>query len=56
MFEKENADWLSELPSVTNKNNNTIHSSIKKTPNQASRKSNQKEVDSRQEAKTKAKV
>ena len=44
VFEKGNADWLSELPSVVKKYNNTIHSSTKKTPNQASKKSNEKEV------------
>ena len=32
VFEKGNADWLSELPTVIKKYNNTIHSSIKKTP------------------------
>ena len=44
VFEKGKADWLSELPSVVKKYNNTIHSSIKMTPNQASKKSNQKIV------------
>ena len=44
VFEKGRADWLSELPSVVKKYNNTIHSSIKMTPNQASKKSNQKLV------------
>ena len=38
------ADWLSELPSVIKQNNNTIHSSTKLTPNQASKKSNEKDV------------
>ena len=38
VFEKGNADWLSELPSVIKKYNNSIHSSIKMTPNQASKK------------------
>ena len=38
------ADWLSELPSVIKKYNNTIHNSIKMTPIQASKKSNEKEV------------
>ena len=38
------ADWLSELPSVVNKYNNTIHSSIKMTPNQASKKANERKV------------
>ena len=44
VFEKGNADWLSELPSVIKQYNNTIHSSTKMTPNQASKKSNEKEV------------
>ena len=39
-----NADWLSQLPSVTRKLNNTNHSSIKMTPNRASKKSIGKEV------------
>ena len=38
VFEKGNADWLSELPSVVKKYNNTIHHSIKITPIQASEK------------------
>ena len=41
VFEKGNADWLSELPSVVKKYNNTIHHSIKMTPMQASKKSNE---------------
>ena len=44
VFEKGRADWLSELTSVVNKYNNTIHSSIKMTPNQASKKSNERKV------------
>ena len=44
MFEKGNASWISELPSVIKKYNNTIHSSIKVTPNQASKKADEKEV------------
>ena len=44
VFEKRNADWLSELPSVVKKYNNTFHHSIKITPIQASKKSNAKEV------------
>ena len=44
VFEKGNADWISELPSVVNKYNNTIHSSTKMTPNQASKKSNERKV------------
>ena len=43
MFEKRNADWLSELTSVIKKNN-TIHHSTKMTPIQASKKSNEKLV------------
>ena len=39
-----NADWLSELPSVIKKHNNTIHSSTKMTPIQASKKVNEREV------------
>ena len=44
VFEKGNADWLSELRSVIKQYNNTIHSSTKMTPIQASKKSNQKSV------------
>ena len=44
VFEKGNADWLSELPSVIQQYNNTIHYSIKMTPLQASKKSNEKAV------------
>ena len=44
VFEKGKADWLSELPSVVKKYNNTIHHSIKMTPVQASKKSNEKIV------------
>ena len=44
MFEKGNADWLSELPSVSKQYNNTIHHSIEMTHFQASKKSNEKEV------------
>ena len=44
VFEKGKADWLSELPSVIKKYNNTIHHSIKMTPIQASKKSNGKIV------------
>ena len=42
VFEKGIADWISELPSIVKQYNNTIHSSIKTTPIQASKKSNQK--------------
>ena len=44
IFLAGNADWLSELPSVVKKYNNTIHSSIKMTPSQASKKANDKLV------------
>ena len=44
VFEKGNADWISELPSVVKKYNKTIHNSIKMTPVQASKKSNEKLV------------
>ena len=44
VFEKGNADWVSELPSVIKKYNNTIHHSTKMTPIQASKKSNEKIV------------
>ena len=38
------ASWINELPSVIKKYNNSIHSSTKMTPIQASKKSNEKEV------------
>ena len=44
MFGRGNADWLSELPSVTKRYNNTIHHSTKMTPVQARKKSNEKVV------------
>ena len=44
VFEKGKADWLSELPSVIKKYNNTIHHSTKMTPIQASKKSNERKV------------
>ena len=44
VFEKGRADWLSELPSIIKQYNNTIHHSIKMTPVQASKKSNEEEV------------
>ena len=46
VFEKGKADWLSELPSVIKQYNNTIHHSTKMTPNQASKKVNEKLVSS----------
>ena len=44
VFEKGKASWIDELSSVIKQNNNTIHSSIKMTPIQASKKSNEKIV------------
>ena len=44
VFKQRNANWLSELPSVIKKYNNTIHSSAKMTPIQASKKTNEKLV------------
>ena len=44
VFEKGNADWLSELPSVIKQYNNTTHSSIKMTTLQASKKLNERKV------------
>ena len=44
VFLASKADWLSELTSVTKQYNNTIHHSIKLTPIQASKKSNEKIV------------
>ena len=44
VFEKGSADWMSEIPSVTKQYNNTIHHSIKMTPLQASKKSNERNV------------
>ena len=41
VFEKGNADWLSELPSVIKQYNNTLHHTIKMTPVQASKKSSE---------------
>ena len=42
VFLARSAKWLSELPSVVKQYNNTIHRSNKKTPVQASKKSNKK--------------
>ena len=44
VFEKGKASWIDELPSVVKQYNNTIHQSIKLTPNQASKTSNEKLV------------
>ena len=38
VFEKGNANWLGELPSVVKKYNNTIHHIFKMTPFPASKK------------------
>ena len=60
VFEKGNADWLSELSSVTKQYDKTIHHSIKMNPIQVFKKSNKKEVynylrDDRQKQKPKYK-
>ena len=44
VFVKENADWLSELPSVIKQYDNTIHSSVNTTSIQDSKKLNEKET------------
>ena len=44
LFEEGRADWLSEQPSVIKHYNNTLHSSMKMTPIQASKKVNEKLV------------
>ena len=44
VFLAGNADWLSELPHIVDKYNNTIHHSINMTPIQASKKVKEKEV------------
>ena len=44
IFLAGNADWLSELPSVFKKYNNTIHNLIKTTANQTGKKQNEKLV------------
>ena len=44
VFEKGNANWISELPTVIKQYNNTIHNSTKITPIQASKKSSEKIV------------
>ena len=44
MFQKGKANWLSELPSVIKKYNNTIHHSTKMKPIDACLKINEKEV------------
>ena len=45
VFERGNANWLSELSAVINEYNISIHHSIKKTPIEASKKANVEEVD-----------
>ena len=44
VFEKGNADWVSELSTVIKQYNNTFHHSIKMIPIQASKNSNEKIV------------
>ena len=44
VFEKGRADWFNELSTVTKQYNNTIHHSIKMTPNQAGKKSNERKI------------
>ena len=44
VFEKGRADWLSELTFVIKQYNNIVHHSIKMTPIQASKKSNERKV------------
>ena len=44
VFEKGNANWLDELPSVIKKYNNTIHHSTKMTPVDASKRRNEEEI------------
>ena len=44
VFEKRNANWLSELPPVIKQNNNTTQHSMKMTPIQAAKKLNEKIV------------
>ena len=44
VFLAGNANWISELPSVIKQYNSTFHHSNKKTPIQASKKVNEKEV------------
>ena len=61
VFLAGNADWLSELASITKQNINSFHHSIKMTPFQASKKSNEKIVyinlkDNRQTKKPKFKL
>ena len=44
LFEKGNANWIFELPSVIKQYNKNIHSSVKMTPIEASKKTNEKKV------------
>ena len=44
VFLAGNADWLSVIPSVIKKYNNSYHNTVKMNPNQASKKSNEKLV------------
>ena len=44
VFLAVNSFWLSELPSVFEQKNKTVHHNIETSPTQASNKSNEKEV------------
>ena len=44
VFLAGNADWINELPYIIKQYNNTIHTSTKMTPIQASKKSNERKV------------
>ena len=44
VFEKGNANWLNELPSIIKKYNNTIHNSFRTTPVEAIKTANEEEV------------
>ena len=46
VFEKGNANWIDEFDSVMEIYNKSVQSSIKMTPKQASRKSNEKKFSS----------
>ena len=61
VFLARNADWIRELPSVIKQYNNTVHSSTKMKPINASKKSNEKKVynnlkDNRENQKPKIKL
>ena len=44
VFQAGNADWMTELRSITKQYNTTIHYSIKMNPKEASKKTNEKVV------------